>query len=284
MFFGIILQMKNERTLIIPDIHLRWQEAEEIIGKVKHDKVLFLGDYFDDFGDNPEMIENTCNWLEGSVKKPNRIHLFGNHDVHYAFVYRTLVCSGYEQWKYFIIHDTLPSETWEALKWYYVLDNTWLVSHAGLHRFNLPEKISKLADDRPTFLSEIAKYLDEEIKNAFRSAANNQPSWVLNAGFSRGGSQRVGGITWCDFEREFHPIRGLNQIVGHTPQGLGFPKYCHLEKSGKVSYPPCHAFTPTPEMYKNTKISINVNLDVYKNTHYGIWDGKNLRVGSHKDL
>jgi len=26
----------------------------------------------------------------------------------------------------------------------------------------------------------------------------------------------VGGIFWCDFNAEFEPIEGLNQIFGHT--------------------------------------------------------------------
>ena len=35
-------------------------------------------------------------------------------------------------------------------------------------------------------------------------------------GFSRGGSNVVGGPLWCDYN-EFVDIPGINQIFGHTP-------------------------------------------------------------------
>lgn len=38
----------------------------------------------------------------------------------------------------------------------------------------------------------------------------------LRAGWARGGDCPVGGLTWLDWNREFVPIPGLNQIVGHT--------------------------------------------------------------------
>jgi hypothetical protein len=276
--------MTNKVTLIVPDIHHDWQTAEKIIASVKHDEVIFLGDYFDDFYDTAEMVRSTCVWLKDSVSKPNRIHLFGNHDVHYAFSYRTFQCSGYEQWKYFIIHDSVPRDVWDKVKWYHILDDTWLLTHAGLHRLNLPEKISKLHKDRPLFLRTIGEFLDKSIRKAFQCSANNQAFWVLNAGRSRGGMQRVGGITWCDFEREFAPIKGLNQILGHTPQGLGFPKWCLLDEKDAVTFPPCHLWTPTEQGLANPNTSVNVDLDVYKNMQYAVWDGKTLSVKSQNSL
>ena len=274
--------MQKKVTLIIPDIHHKWALAEKIISGVPHDEVLFLGDYFDDFGDNPEMVQDTCDWLNASVAKPNRIHLFGNHDVHYAFAYRSFQCSGYDQWKYFIIHDSVSRETWDKLKWFHVLDNTWLTTHAGLHKFNLPDDIKALSNDRPTFLKAIAEYLDMEIVKGFQHGANNKSFWVFNAGHSRGGMQRVGGITWCDFDREFYPIKGLNQIVGHTPQSNGIAKWCVLNTDDKVSYHPTHLFSP--QEVGNSEYSFNLGLDVYRNMHYAVWDGKSLTVKSHENL
>jgi len=276
--------MNDKITLIIPDLHHKWQQAEIIISAVGADEIIFLGDYFDDFDDEPAQVSETCDWLEASVNKPNRIHLFGNHDQHYAFVYRSFQCSGYTQWKYFTIHDRMNSNVWDKLKWYHFLDNQWLISHGGLHKFNLPESITKFSNDRPKFIAEISGYLDAQIREGFRCGATNQSSWIFNAGHSRGGSQRVGGITWCDFEREFFPIKGINQIVGHTPQGLGFPKWCLLNNNGKVSYPPYDKFQPTLEMLNDTYLSINIDLDVQGNMHYATWNGKKLVVGNYRDL
>lgn len=275
--------MQNKVTLIIPDLHHRWQQAENIIGSVLHDEVVFLGDYFDDFNDTPEMVSDTCEWLEGSVKQPNRIHLRGNHDVHYEFTYRRLKCSGYEDWKNFIISDVLSRETWDALKWYHILDDTWLLTHAGLHSENVPETVKKLHGNRPEFLKAIGEFLDAELVNAFRSLGNNVPHWLLNAGGSRGGSQKWGGITWCDFEREFIPLKGLNQILGHTPQGSGIAKWTVIDKSGKIGSYRSDLYFPR-EVITDPNCSVNIDLDVYRNTHYGVWDGKTLTVGSYDKL
>lgn len=276
--------MNDKITLIIPDLHHKWQQAERIISAVGADEVLFLGDYFDDFGDDPAQVAETCDWFEASVNKPNRVHLFGNHDQHYAFVYRSFQCSGYAQWKYFIIHDTVSQDVWSKLKWYHFLDNKWFLCHGGLHKFNLPESITKFSNDRLKFIAEISGYLDVQIREGFKCGATNQSSWVFNAGHSRGGSQRVGGITWCDFEREFFPVKGINQIVGHTPQGLGFPKWCLLDDKGKVSYSPYELYTPSVERLDNPNLSTNIDLDVHGNLHYATWDGKKLVVGNYRDL
>ena len=47
--------------------------------------------------------------------------------------------------------------------------------------------------------------------------ASGKDSHLLHVGPSRGGYDRVGGPLWLDWSREFRPIAGLNQIVGHTP-------------------------------------------------------------------
>lgn len=57
----LLLKMK---TVIISDIHHRWRKAEAIIAKEKAKKVIFLGDYFDDFNDNPHAARTTAQWLK----------------------------------------------------------------------------------------------------------------------------------------------------------------------------------------------------------------------------
>ena len=276
-------------TLIIPDIHLKWERAEKIISAVGADEVIFLGDYFDDFGDNPEMVRETVSWLSGSVAKPNRIHLFGNHDQHYAYPYRTFQCSGYEQWKYFIIHDSIDPKLWDELKWFHFLDGQWLLSHGGLHTLNVPDGIKKTRKEgRPKLVGELTKFLTDAIRKGFQDGANNQGSWVFNAGRARWGQQRVGGITWCDFEREFKPFRGINQIVGHTPQ-MQSPRWCILEEDplntdGRVVYRPSELYKPTLAQLNNLELSHNICLDVHGNMHYAVWNGKELKIGNYLDL
>lgn len=270
-------------TLIIPDLHLRWEQAEKIISKVGGDEILFLGDYFDDFDDDVHMVKDTADWLASSLVKPNRIHLFGNHDQHYAFPYRTFQCSGYAQWKYFIIRDNFDFNLWDKLKWYHFLDNRWLCTHAGLHKLNVPKEVMTYRKDRAKFIVAISEYLDKEILKGFRAGAEGVGSWVFNAGAARWGMQRVGGITWCDYTREFNPVKGINQIVGHTPQEYGV-KWTQLTEDDQILHPSLKDYSPTPEELDNPELSTNICLDVLYNTHYAIWDGKQLKLGDYNSL
>jgi len=271
----------NKTTLIIPDIHHKWAQAEKIISAVGADEIIFLGDYFDDFNDTPEMVTDTCDWLGESVNKPNRIHLFGNHDQSYAYG-KSLRCSGYEQWKQFIVDDNLPKGVWNKLVWYHWLDNRWLLTHAGLHRLNLPVSIIDFKNDRPTYIKKISDYLDEHIAIGLRKAANNETYWTHNAGRARWGQERVGGITWCDYNVEFYPIAGINQIVGHTPQN--HVRWCRLTDDGKILHHQFDEWTPTPEQLDNSDISTNIDLDSKGSMRWGVWDGKTFTVGNYINL
>lgn len=283
------MSVKNKITLIIPDLHHRWRQAEKIITAVGADEVLFLGDYFDDFNDDINMVRETSEWLVDSVKKPNRTHLYGNHDIQYGFAYSSFQCSGYTQWKYFIIHDMVPRETWDKLKYFHILDNTWLLSHGGLHNHCVPNDIKKLriGTDKK-YIVTIGEYLDKEIVKAFQNAANHKGSWVFNAGHARGGFQRVGGITWCDYDREFFPLMGINQIVGHTPQMQG-PIWCVLDRDplnsdGVVGRRPMTMYSPTLTRLNDPALSHNIDLDVFGNTHWAVWNGKKLTFGNYQSL
>lgn len=273
------MSKKIKTTLIIPDLHLRIDHADKIINHVGADQIIFLGDFFDDFGDTPEMVSDTCDWLLDSVRMPNRIHLFGNHDIQYAYPNRKFQCSGYEQWKYGLIQDRMGwRDVWDYFKFYHILDGKWLLSHAGLHKHMLPETIKILFREREKFLNEISKYLDAQIKEAIHDTGH-----ILSAGYCRGGVGN-GGIVWCDFEREFHPIRGLNQIFGHTPQSAGIAKWCVYHPDHKINYHPTDLWEPYPENFDNPAYSLNVCLDVYADTNWAVWDGIKLTFGRYSDL
>lgn len=270
----------QRKALIIPDLHLRWFQAQKILDNVPHDEVIFLGDFFDDFNDDPQSIGEMADWLQAAVRHKNFHFIYGNHDVHYANAARHLQCSGYADWKYFIIRDRYEkTDVWDHFKWFHILDGKWLLSHGGLHKFNLPEKVAKLHEDRPKFMRELEAYLNEQCRYAWRES-----SWVNGIGHSRGGCNRVGGLTWCDFEREFYPVKGLNQIVGHTPQGQGTAKWCFMKGKSNPSMAPIDMFKPLPEAFDDVNASYNVDLDVWKNTHWALWDGKDITFGNYNRL
>lgn len=194
--------------MIVPDIHLKWKRAEEAIREEGPDQIIFLGDYFDDFDDTPLQNFECAVWLRKSLEDPKRIHLFGNHDLMYAYPTRSLRCSGYSDDKYTVINTELGFRDWSKLKFHVWLDD-WLLTHAGLDLSYLPRnmKIGK----------KFKNWLVEEEAKAHRALNVQEPHWFYGAGQARGGRYPTGGIVWCDYLREFQPIPGLKQIFGHTP-------------------------------------------------------------------
>ena len=195
------------KTLILSDLHLRWQTADKIIKHVGADKIVFLGDFFDDFGDDYQTNLQMAEWLAASLEQPNRIHLFGNHDISYAIARKDYKCSGYEVGKDRAINSVLKKEDWKKLQLY-----TWvgdyLCSHAGVHNY-FHELFS---NGMP-----VKTWLEDVAKRAMDKAWALQPVHpLLEAGRSRGGYSKHGGIIWCDVN-EFVPILGVKQIFGHTP-------------------------------------------------------------------
>jgi len=122
------------KTLILPDVHNRISAVEKIISTVRPDTTILLGDFFDDFYDNSDIIKDVAYWFKESVNEKNRIHILGNHDSHYWFNQNKNVrCSGYEYGKDVAINDIVTIKDWEKLKFFYILDDKFLLSHAGVH-------------------------------------------------------------------------------------------------------------------------------------------------------
>lgn len=200
-----ICLLPDEKLVIIPDLHNKYDLAEKIILMENPDMVVFLGDYFDDFNDTVEDADNTSKWLLGSLQHLDRVHLIGNHDLSYMTDNPKLKCTGYRQSK----HETIQNSgiPWGRTKLFCWVDD-WLCTHAGLtNEFYMQQK-TKNADSVQKVLDlsrhDLESIDDQDYFHAF-----------FQAGFSRGGSSPVGGILWCHYD-EFVDIPGVRQIFGHT--------------------------------------------------------------------
>jgi len=264
--------------LIISDLHHKIDKANKIINQVNPDQIICLGDIFDDFNDTPEMVNKTSEWFVNFIENPNNIYIFGNHCLQYAYPDRYFRCSGYQEWKFFTINDIIKRKHWNLAKYYYVLNNTWLLTHAGLHKFNLPDNIKRFYKNRQTFLTKISKYLDKEIIEGLRGKG-----WIFHAGHARGGSRKVGGITWCDFNKEFYPIKGLNQIFGHTPQIYGTVSLCHLDKNSKIIYKNIKDLNLDSLDFNSVEESYNFNLDVHENLYWMVLNNNKITINNWCD-
>jgi hypothetical protein len=267
------------RTLVIPDIHLHHETAEKIISFVKPDKIVFLGDYWDDFDDTPQMVCDTAEWFKWSINQSNRIHIAGNHDIMYWFPDNSNIrCGGYEQYKAIAINDIVKPKDWNKLKFFHVLDD-WFLTHGGIHPYWIdPVKFRK---NEPVTITkeELVKKLKHDSLECKKQLTAGKWHWFIVAGFSRSNSPYVGGVTWCDFNQEFHPMRGIHQIVGHTPD-RDKVKWIVMKENDNAIYAPKGA---EPEL--SDKTSFNVCLDSYPALKwYGIWEGKKLTINETKNI
>lgn len=191
------------RTLVIPDLHNQTEHADYWLKTIAHDRVVFLGDYFDDFHDTADDARATALWLReriDSLSPEEAVFLLGNHDFAYlrSFDPRAY-CSGYTHAKAAAIRAVLEPRHWERLRLAHA-EQGWLLSHAGFH----PSLVSEPTAEVILVQCEVA------LAHPERAAA------LFGAGRDRGGMQAVGGVLWLDWS-SFVPIADLNQIVGHTP-------------------------------------------------------------------
>lgn len=207
------------KTLIIGDIHNRIEYADAMIAEFAERPLLvvFLGDYFDDFGDSDANAEITARWLKNKMdNQPEGVtftFLIGNHDLPYFFPELGLGCSGFTKSKYIAIQSIMPERKYRDQLHLHTWVGEYLVTHAGLTR-PLAEPMRGYSDvsfDASIDLTLIGhrKLMDREESWAGESA-------LLQAGTDRGGDNAHGGILWCDFN-SIVPIPGLKQICGHTP-------------------------------------------------------------------
>ena len=244
------------KTIIIPDLHNRVDFVEPALSSPAlqpYDRVVFLGDYFDDFYDTHQDAANSAIWLKQSLHKPNRVHIIGTHDMWYRFPDNPFVfASGNTEQKANTINHILTAKDWEMVIPYYY-EQDFLMTHAGVHPYIIGQYVLKhkrtfgkyIVDNNLQLSTQ--EIIDRIIKPATEEGLEDVKNNILNSwfevGFARGGMQKVGGITWLDWQQEFQPIPDLNQIVGHSELRI-------------------------PEQ-KSTRNSMNYCLDT-KNRHIGI--------------
>lgn len=199
------------KTIVISDLHNRYSWVESALSSPllkPYDRVVFLGDYFDDFYDTIEDIKKVAKWLKQSLSKSNRIHLCGTHELWYRFPNNPyLKASGNTKQKSDVINDILTEKDWNQLRLYYY-EQDFLLTHAGVH--------SNLIGKTDLSKQEMLNRIKSETEKALQDVKNGRINPYLGAGLSRGGRQAVGGITWLDWHDEFEPVSHINQIVGHT--------------------------------------------------------------------
>lgn len=197
------------KTVVIGDLHHKTRWVEDFLkSQEPYDEVVFVGDYFDDFGDNAFTATGTALWLRESLQHANRIHLIGNHDLPYALdVWNELYyCPGYTKEKKAAINDIMTPMLWDKIVGAYYTQG-YLISHAGFDATLVMHPVLGM----PT-----PEELVKQANIGLLEARKGNRHKLYLAGY-RMATNDIGGIIWSDWNNEYVPIHGIPQIVGHTP-------------------------------------------------------------------
>lgn len=214
--------------LIIPDIHNRCEEAEELIEHFPGRQVVFLGDYFDNFGDNPTVAGKTAAWLRYSINK-GRIHLMGNHDLPYRWSWQS--CPGFTREKHKEVAKHMRLADWQQTRLALIFAETkyqdikarpLVLSHAGFTLANLygvadikdVAKSGRLEHMRQLPACEHLDTIRDHSFKCSKAGDNRHDHFWFNQG-DRMGAPEPGGPFWVD-RHALHQLPGVDQIVGHT--------------------------------------------------------------------
>ena len=219
------------KTLVIPDIHQRVDFVKQVLEKEKdYDEVVFLGDWFDSFHEPPKVtgFEDTCIFLRELVlEHPNKekfVFLLGNHDISYIYenrdysahkISKTLkyFCSGFtaskaKKFRHQFFDRGLKDEFFAKNFKIAHQSQEWTFSHAGIVNDHFPYGYS---------LERLIQELLPDIWKNFRNLEFHHNWLISGAGIARGGWEKVGGLTWCDWNREFYATSMVGkQVLGHT--------------------------------------------------------------------
>lgn len=212
------------RYVIIPDVHEQIGRVESILAEydTPETHIVLLGDYFDSFTHDIRAVRWLCNWLNRAATQPDKYTLLlGNHDIQYLLG-REHRCTGYQADTAATIAMMLTRDAQNAFRYHTWIGDDILCSHAGLSQSWVNDAFGVGDAPAQPSVAEIRTWLDDcgnlmlHSPQSGKEVRKISPYHLYTAvGRARGGSG-IGGLTWCDWDREFVPVPRLRQIVGHT--------------------------------------------------------------------
>lgn len=220
---GAAENLRTECCLVIPDVHQKIEWVRAVLDQEKgvFSHLLFLGDLFDSHGLDAQTagVSEVCRYFK-QIRHLYGEHLtilLGNHDLPYLeakpwcdryqsprpLQYR---CPGFTASRAKRIAGELEWDYWRECRLFRRV-NGWILSHAGIaERFWYPHLP---AEEAMGALENACSIVLERLWNHYFP--------ILGCGHARGGSEKMGGIVWQDFDQEFSDDLPFPQIVGHTP-------------------------------------------------------------------
>ena len=204
------------KVLVIPDVHMQKQVIEvglKLAAKYRADKIVMLGDYFDDWYamnyEYTEMIKYLKKLLRGN---PTIVPLMGNHELSYL----GYPCSGFNRTMQPDVYNFLIKDY--RFAFCYAEDGV-LYSHAGVTTSWLKNNQVVTANE---FRLKLNKKTGPEIVEKGVDKIDSYPRSVEKLRpFSEVGPARGGGnnpsLLWADLTELIADPAPFKQVVGHTP-------------------------------------------------------------------
>lgn len=212
ILFGSCYEYNTWRIAVEAGAPIDWDGNMPFLG---YDKIIFVGDYVDSF-DIPSsvILHNLREIIDLKQKLGDRmVLLLGNHDIQY-FV-KDQRCSGHRPELQYDL-EQLFNEHLDLFKMAYQhKDHLW--THAGVSQSWLGELKEELYSPEIRFAALVKDESPETVADELNLAWQFQLSILFNCDSDSGGYSTNGGPMWIRPRRlDADPLRGINQIVGHT--------------------------------------------------------------------
>lgn len=214
----------NTKTLVVGDMHLREKLILDRVSKAASnlnvEKIVFCGDYVDNWYQNREIILDELTYLRSWVKEMRKNaageleagipvpdieieFVVGNHDMQYL---RRIPGAGTFVELYDEVAESLNEINVKAA----ATVGDYLITHAGVTG-QWAKRFLELEDGYT------ARSVCAQLNKMFEQGDEESLAALSTAGARRGGKDLPGPL-WADgSELCDDPLPGINQIVGHTP-------------------------------------------------------------------
>lgn len=196
--------------LFVGDVHNRsymFDDVKRLDKKFKFDKIIFMGDYVDDwYTDNHDSLKTLNSVFKLKEKEPNKYtFLLGNHELSYL----GYPCSGHKFELDYVVEEQLKSHI-DYFDLYTIAicnNEEYLCTHAGLSNAYIRNVLDEDNWRESLYLMNHDKLKKLDLLNICSRA--------------RGGLHQFGSFMWADkrehekFNEYDYPIVP-NQIIGHT--------------------------------------------------------------------
>lgn len=209
-----------KRIAYVGDVHGKTTWIPKLSAVAMVDHTVFLGDYVDTFDKNNTPLmqaDNLKHIIDIKLANPKDITLLiGNHDIQYFDPSnQNLRCSGYNEKAAYMYSDIFRNhqDLFDIAYW----DGDRLATHAGVTSWWYDIWCHAIGQGKKQGPDHVEELIVNPLNKYFHEKNGKALELIALVGQKRGGMNNTGGPLWADKrELELFPLKGVNQVVGHT--------------------------------------------------------------------